>query len=76
MSPDFGKNAFYLEVGVPHVVLLGVEYNVDFALKIRHDKRFTNGVNINFAKKSVKHPMKLGHLSEELRAKHLHVEPA
>lgn len=44
------KNSGYYEVGVPHVVLFGLDYDELLAKKIRHDKRFKNGTNVNFVK--------------------------
>ena len=41
----------YIEVGVPHVILLDADYDEELAKKIRWDKRFLSGVNVNFLKK-------------------------
>ena len=49
---DFDPNASYVEVGVPHVVLPKEDFDIDFARRIRRDKRFPKGVNVNFFKKA------------------------
>jgi len=49
----FGQIA-YIEVGVPHIVILGQEYDESLARKIRYDSRFPNGVNVNFVNQKEK----------------------
>jgi len=48
-----GNNIGFIRVGVPHVVLEvgdGLEFDLELALKIRNDKRFEFGTNVNFVK--------------------------
>ena len=44
----------YIEVGVPHIVVLGQKYDESLAKKIRNDSRFLNGVNVNFVNQNGK----------------------
>jgi len=43
-------SGFYI-VGVPHVVIDGLDFDKSFAQRVRNDIRFKNGSNVNFIKK-------------------------